>query len=339
MNQERLPNNIKSIISSIDLELKENKINIYKETNKFLDSIAALIEYYFSTLYQRIFGQEPLDIVVDKFQNEIDDFIFNLTTAVYSYLQHLKTQKDDTQELYEEILEQVTIKIIYIYWTLLIEWYDNRQEQTIYLKANATSEPYLHDITNLINTAIEFKNNISILPPLEISVLIIKEFSDISVPIGTQSIQCKHLPMILLNDLNKILYLINQYENLFTIKTLYFVNDIYFDEKDDIAYINYQSSIKDIMYHVIYALIDDKIKTIYDEEYWNNIYNEFYVNKYLADECHIINKYLYHPQAELSAFEYCMSCFIAYIMDNDQLQNFDKEIYDYIKILLQGLNT
>ena len=132
------------------------------------------------------------------------------------------------------------------------------------------------------------------------------------------------------------MFLIKNHEKLFTTKTLLFVNDIYFEEKNDIVYINYQSSIKDIMYHITYALVKDKAKEIYDEQYWTKIYNEFNTNKYLADECSIINKYLYHPQAELNAFEYYMSCVIAYIVDKELLQNFDKEAYDYIENLLQG---
>lgn len=323
MNMQKIPANIKSIITAIDDELqeefkkfviKDNEIVIDKQINIFLELISTLLQYYFASLYKRVFTYNPSDDVTHIYNEKINNFINVLTTALYTCI---------NKNIYNEILEQIVVFIINIYIDLQIEKSDDNT--TVYILP-------INDVNLLINNVNElskFRNKIDI---LNSSIIFANKFENITL----NNISFKNVPVGLSSFINTTIIRINP--DLVTNKNIVFINSNEIEYKEDIeVFINYSTSLKILEYNIIYALIKDKLLAVCDSNYWQQQFSRATSNTYVADECSHVHRYLYNMRAEIDYKEYFLSCVIAFIADNEILRIIDFNNWKYISNLINSV--
>ena len=317
MNKEKLPSNIKSIVINVDHELQPEFINIKDNPNIFIKAVDAAIYFYYKTLYKRVFNNTIPDDRLKQLKIGLDKFIDRLTTGIYQCISN--------EYLYDEILEQIAKHIISIYYDLQIEYCYNNNINYIFI---ISDDKFLDKLITTPDEYIKYKLYIN---PLEISLLIIDKYNDCIL----QDISFHNMPVNIKGLINKLIFGISKYNKYITKKDIYFSdNDNVYEDDKQKAIISYKYGFNDICYNIIYALLKDKLITVYDEEFWRDHFATILQKKYIADECYQLEQYVYHLRGEINHIEYFMSCIIAYILDVDKLAVFDYTAYKHIQRLL-----
>ena len=343
MDKNQLPSNIRSIIISIDDELKDS---FNQSTNEFISNIQSILEYYQPTIYNRIFKKEIDDVHINIFLNRRNNFINKLSIGINSRLDMIISKMNDdnidsfyTKEfLYEEIMEQVAKFIITAYNELLLE-YAAINDYPIWIFNKFNQNEVVNQLMKIIDKPILYDSQFFDI--FTTTIQVVDQFIDISIPITKDLIiNCNHLPKPIVNDVKKLLYQLAKYKQFITTNDLEFKSEIY--KESFLSYKPYQIDISqgysEIYYNIIYALLKDKLLKIYDESLWQDLFAKALRVNSLADGISITDYYFYHPRAKLNHIEYFMSCIIAYIQDSEKLKIGDLIAYRHIQRILEGDN-
>ena len=321
MDKNKIPNNVKSIIIAIDDELyeefnkfhiKDGKVMINKQINIFLNLVLTLLQYYFNSLYKRIFTVNPSDNIIDEYNKKINNFVDTLTTALYQCIK---------LNIYDEIIEQIVIFVFNIYTDLYIKKINN-DKTTVYILPNDFSLMPINSLINNIYELKKFKNKIDIIGS---TIIFADKFENYSI----DNITFKHIPIGLKPFINSILMKLNK--KYITNKSIHFMDEknvIYREDAE--VFINYQQDINTIRYNIVYALIKDKLLMKIDD-YWQQAFTKAMSNLHVADSCIHPNNYLYNLRAEMDYKEYFLNCYIAFLFDEEQLRIIDYNSYRRIK--------
>ena len=316
MNKNKLPHNIRSLVDNIEAELKDE---FKKETKDFLYSVETIMEYYYQSLYKKVFHQETNDL--NQYKEHLSNFLDKLTNALFTLDNYT----------YDDIIEQIIIDLIKTYWYITINFCKQNNIKKCFLLSNEDSTNEIKAISNLVDSIDIFEKLLENLDPLQQTLILIDKKKDLTI----FGITFYQLPISLHGIIKKLIFQISIYQEYLTIKHISFVDDPSISiQEEQLNTIISLTNLKDIQYNIIYTLLKDKLLKEIDEEFWKDMFVKKISTKYIADECYQLESYIYHMRAEIDHQEYFMSSVIAYLLHPEELRIFDNIVYKHLKKLL-----